>query len=363
MAKYTRNLSAGALGALLLCAAFGARAQDNVIGPPQLKDFQLQPRERIVTQPAPQPVPPPPAAARTAPQPADTGPGAATRPPLARTRPAAETPRPSAPIRSEPSPVSEPSPAPSFPLAPATSLPTVQDAQEEQQQPAPSAGEPGGFPWAYALPAAALALLGVAWFRRRRDAAAIVPSHEAAAAAGPPPELPRAPLPRPWLELELKAERASATPTETIVQFELTIANTGKGAARNLRLDVKMFNAGREQDKEIGAFFRSAGRDATKLSLPGIAPDTTGVIRGEVAMPREEMRAVKLDEKLLFIPVIAVNALYDWDDGRTGQTSKSYVVGRELAQPSEKMGAFRVDLGPRIWRTIGQRQHNIARRV
>ena len=41
-----------------------------------------------------------------------------------------------------------------------------------------------------------------------------------------------------------------------------------------------MFNAGREQDKEIGAFFRTAGRESTKCNLPGIAPDTTGVIQG-----------------------------------------------------------------------------------
>jgi hypothetical protein len=87
------------------------------------------------------------------------------------------------------------------------------------------------------------------------------------------------------------------------------------------------------------------------------------VIQGQVTKPREEMRAVVLEEKYLFIPVIAVNALYDWGEGRTGQSSKSYVVGRELQQPSDKMGAFRVDQGPRVWRTVGQRQHTLARRV
>ncbi|HMJ93889.1 MAG TPA: hypothetical protein VK472_07305, partial [Allosphingosinicella sp.] len=137
----------------------------------------------------------------------------------------------------------------------------------------------------------------------------------------------------------------------------------GPVPARNLRIDVKMFNAGEQQDQEIGAFFRTAGRESTKCSLPGVRPDTTVAIRGEVAMARADMRAVVLENKYLFIPVIAVNVLYDWGDGRTGQTSKSYVVGRELEQPSAKMGAFRVDLGPRIWRTVGQRQHKLARRV
>ena len=148
-----------------------------------------------------------------------------------------------------------------------------------------------------------------------------------------------------------------------MVHFELEIANTGKSPARNLRIDVKMFNAGAEQDKEIGAFFRSAGRESTKLNLPGIGAETVGVIRGEVKMKRDEMRAVVLDNRYLFIPVIAVNALYDYGDGQTGQTSKSYVVGRELETPNEKMGAFRVDQGPRIWRTIGQRPHTLAKRV
>jgi hypothetical protein len=124
-----------------------------------------------------------------------------------------------------------------------------------------------------------------------------------------------------------------------------------------------MFNAGAEQDKEIGAFFRTAGRESTKLNLPGIGAESAGVIKGEVRMKRDEMRAVVLDDKYLFVPMLAVNALYDWGEGRSGQTSKSYVVGRELQQPSEKMGAFRVDQGPRIWRTIGQRPHTLAKRV
>ena len=141
------------------------------------------------------------------------------------------------------------------------------------------------------------------------------------------------------------------------------IANIGGAAAKNLKIDVKMFNAGAEQDQQIGSFFRTAGRESTRLVLPGIANGQDGAIQGEVGMPFEEMKAVKLDGRMLFIPVVAVNILYDWGAGRSGQTAKSYVIGRELETPSEKMGAFRVDLGPRTWRTIGQRQHKLARQV
>jgi hypothetical protein len=244
-----------------------------------------------------------------------------------------------------------------------------QPGAEPKAEPVPVNEIGGGFPWYYGIPVALLALLAFAYFRQRRrnraiHEAAVIATEERAAKAieTARPE----PQPRPWLELELKAERLSSTHSESLVQFELEITNSGTAPARNLRIDVKMFNAGEQQDQEIGAFFKTAGRESTKCNLPGIRAGQTGAIRGEVAMAREDMRAVVLDNRYLFIPVIAVNALYDYGDGLTGQTSKSYVVGRELEQAgekSEKMGAFRVDQGPRIWRTVGQRPHKLARRV
>jgi hypothetical protein len=199
--------------------------------------------------------------------------------------------------------------------------------------------------------------------RRRRKREAEPVAEFAPAAAAPPRPRPD-PVPRPRIELSLKAERAAFTDAEAELQFELEIANKGGSPARDLRIDVKMFNGhANEQDKEIGSFFRTAGRETTKLRIPIVQPDVSGVIRGSVAMPRDQMRAMKLDQRLLFIPVVAVNILYDWGEGRTGQTSKSYVIGRELEQASEKMGAFRVDQGPRIWRSVGQRPHKLAKRV
>ena len=52
----------------------------------------------------------------------------------------------------------------------------------------------------------------------------------------------------------------------------------------------------------------------------------------------------------------------DRERGR-GQISASYLVGVEGKAPSEKMGAFRLDLGPRIYRTVGQRPHRLERRA
>jgi hypothetical protein len=377
-----RSQIGGVASALLLCAAWSAHAQDTattnssntsgnasapVLGPPALKDFQLEPRERLVTQPNPQPERP----AAPPPQQQQPPPGQPQQP-----APQSEARRP-APSPAQPTRTVEPAPQPgSGPIPPIVAEPEVGPTPSFETPMAPTPSVPMPAPqseaesetswWLYALPLAGLIVVGTALLRRRRrrigeesEVETVVSSPAVASATPARPE----PAPRPWLEVELKAQRASFTATEWVVQFELSVANTGAVPARNLKIDVMLFNAGKEQDKEIGAFFRTAGQQSTKLALPGLDPGRTGIIDGEVAMPLAEVKAMKLNNQTLFIPVAAVNALYQWgEEGNTGQTAKSYIVGRELQEPSEKMGAFRLDLGPRIWRTVGQRQHKLARR-
>ena len=376
MMNGTRSLWLGGLGAVLMSAAIGAQAQESgnssaIIGPPQLKDFSLQPRERIVParppeqQPQPKAETPPPAPAerpaRTAPTPAPS----AVPSPAPRGQAQAQPP---ATARDAPTPAPSPAPsqAPMFaPPADALDTSPSEPAADPADTPVAPAAEPReGTPfWYYALPLAALALLGLVLFRRRAAAAAGPVADPVPVAAAPPPRPRPDPIPRPWLELSLKAERAAFTATEAELHFELEIANKGGSPATNLRIDVKMFNAGTEQDKEIGAFFKTAGRESTKCHLTIVEPGVVGVIKGSVRMPLEEMKAMRLDERLLFIPVVAVNGLYDYGENRTGQTSRSYVVGRELQEAGDKMGAFRVDQGPRVWRTVGQREHKLTKRV
>jgi MYXO-CTERM domain-containing protein len=379
MLKYRRRLPAAALTALTL-AALGAApsfAQEgNTLGPPQIRDFQLKgerrtpPAQPQQVQPVPAPAPAPAAERRpaspapSATQPAERPSQRATEP---RERPAAASPAPRAEERRQ---------APAIPSAPQEvfQLPEAPAAVPEPAVPAPQAAEAPaeaapvaeGRPfWQYLIPAGLL-VLGLAFFLRRRRrsgaAAAIAVAEREPVAATPPAPRP-APIPRPWLEIELKAERAVSTDKDASLEFELVLRNTGKSPARNIRLNAKMFNAGKEQDKEIGAFFRAKGEGRKTHTLGDLPADEQGLVQGTVSMPREEMRALRVNDQLLFVPVLAVNVIYDWGEGRTGQTSKSYVIGRELGADSEKMGAFRLDLGPRIYRTVGQRQHSLAKRV
>ena len=77
------------------------------------------------------------------------------------------------------------------------------------------------------------------------------------------------------------------------------------------------------------------------------------------------MRPIRHADRVLFVPVVAVNVLYEWDagaeGGAQGQTAMSYVIGRENRPPSPKMAPFRLDQGPRVYREVGHRPHELRR--
>src|SRR4030095_12497688 len=139
MVQDKQSLLVGGLGAILLCATFAAQAQDSntVIGPPQLKDFSLRPRNGLPDQsaePAPMvrrnvPVQLPPSTTTKAP----TRPAA---PPRMTPAPAPVQPR-AARIVQAPS-ASAGMPEQSTPLPAATAPADIEFAAPETAPPGPS---------------------------------------------------------------------------------------------------------------------------------------------------------------------------------------------------------------------------------
>ncbi len=408
--------------ALLAAMAAPAFAQtqpesNGVVGPAEIRGFSLpgqrppperepEPTTTPVTPPRSEPVaiPAPDAPATPAPTPAPAEPDAAA--PASPTAPAVSSPAPARrQARTEEqadAPILEagrlPSPADAreaVPTPPMTELPApAPEARAQEAGPAePQATTPedGGSGWLLPL-LAVLALIGGALaylkLRRREEDAvaepepAVQPAPEpaplpapepvaAAVAAAPEPALP-APEPapaghvgltmRPWLELHFKPARATATDGGASVQYDAVIRNVGNAPARNVRLAARMFNAGPQLDQEIAGFFALDidAPDGTPLTL---LPRTEVALTSVVTMPREEMREIKVQGRSLFIPTVAFNLLYEWGRDKVGQTCSSHVVGREPEQPSEKMAPFRLDLGPRVYRQVGQRPSALARAV
>jgi hypothetical protein len=94
--------------------------------------------------------------------------------------------------------------------------------------------------------------------------------------------------------------------------------------------------------------------------LIAIAPGGELKLGSNIAMPKDEVKGINVQGLSIFVPIVAINVAYDWDEGGKGRTSLSWLVGREPETPSAKMGAFRLDLGPRIYRSVGQRPTALA---
>ncbi|MDB5694350.1 MAG: hypothetical protein JWO81_3413, partial [Alphaproteobacteria bacterium] len=295
-----------------------------------------------------------------------------------------------APVRTPPrrlveqpaAPAARPAPAPTpVPTSPPVEAPAVTGSAAQPAQPvttpAPAAAPAEtGYSWLWLGVPVMLGLLALAFFRRRRGlaerdeadrgalAGALLPGERPAPDERPVPPAAPEEMPvagaapagaaiRPWLEVDIEPDRAASTQSEASLNYMLVVTNVGDAPARNIRIDTRMFNAADEQ--QIAAFLggpihRHSG--SPHVSLP---PGESLRLAAEIAMKAEEVRGIELQGRSIFVPSVAINVAYDWAEEGEGRTSKSWLVGRKAENPAARMGAFRLDLGPRIYRSVGRR--------
>lgn len=383
----------------LLAAGVPARAQQaenttvpppsQVVGPPQLKDFTLNgtvtrtPTTAPAQQAAPQQRQP--VRTTTAPQ---------TRPPSEASTPARK-PSQSAETNAPPSEADTSSEVQGVPSDQALLLP---EAAPPDQSPASASTSPevAASGTAQMLPwiAAALALAGaLGWFflRRPRERYAVaagttdlldalVPAEPLPAGNAPKPAAAdqksahpaAAPTPepkpqpsgivstrlRPWLEFEVTLGRAIVDDKKAALEFHLSVFNSGSIAARNVLVEASLFNAGPHQDAQIQGFFNAPLGQGDPIEA--ITPMQRISIDSAVILPRDQVQPIEFEGRLLFVPLIAFNALYAWPGGGPGQTSASYLVGKQT--DGEKLAPLRLDLGPRLFRNLAVREHELRLR-
>ncbi len=357
-------------------------AETGTVGPRELENFSIN---GTVTQPAPQ---------RPAPAPATNRPAPATQPPPAASRPVTQIAEPG-PVASQPNP----NPAPqqdraareaeplrqSAPSSSVTAALPGLDSQAEapasavEDAAAPSSSTGGGFllwPW---LLAALAAAAGIAYhFYRGRFQPSYAGAPEVQAYEAPRPPAPRAAAPRhdptpkaspapvpppaddpfkglvstrlrPWIELGFQPSRCTIENDKVTIDFEIEMRNSGNAPARAVLVEARLVNAGPAQESEIGQFFSNPVGQGERIDT--IAPLKNVRIKSRIVTPLENVQVYNVGGRKVFVPLIAFNILYGWSRGN-GQTSASYLVGRDTK--SAKMAPFRLDLGPRLFRSLGQ---------
>lgn len=365
-----------------------APAQSEVIGNPQLRDFSLN---GTVTQRAADPPEQQSAPAQTASPPAGQPSQNAARP----SQPARDS--AAAALRADPAPRQQTGgsgPASAVvnlpPPTPAGRIATPSLAQEEAPTltsgpalvPTAATSELDGaggalsmLPWLIA--ALAFAAAAAWYFLRQRpresyagaphafDAPSPVPPQVRAPPVRTPPPPPK-PVSggivstrlRPWLELEFTPQRGIVDEEKAAIAFALSVFNSGSVPARDVLLEASLFNAGPLQDQQIRLFFDNPVAKGDRI--PVIPPLQRISVSTAVFLSRDQVRPIEVEGRKLFVPMIAFNALYRWGGGE-GQTSASYLVGK-VTKASEKLAPFRLDFGPRVFRDLAAREHELRLR-
>ena len=156
---------------------------------------------------------------------------------------------------------------------------------------------------------------------------------------------------KPELNVEFVPDRAVVTDREVMLQFDVTITNSGSAPARDVLVEGRLVSAHAAQDAEIADFFAAPAGPGDRMAL--IPPLGRVALKSAVRLPLDQLHSFEVDGRRLFVPLVALNIFF----AGAGQASASYLVGRGT-DADDKLAPFRLDLGPRIFRGLSARPHS-----
>lgn len=161
---------------------------------------------------------------------------------------------------------------------------------------------------------------------------------------------------KPELNVEFVPDRAVVTEREVMLQFDVTIINSGSAPARDVLVEGRLVTAHAAQDAEIADFFAEPDGSGDRMAL--IPPLGRIALKSAVRLPLDQLHSFEVDGRRLFVPLVALNILFR-SGGGDGHASASYLVGRGTDEDA-KLAPFRLDLGPRIFRGLSARPHSLG---
>ena len=319
----------------------------------------------VTSRPAPTPAPAPTVTQAPTPAPTASGQPAPARPAPARPAPAPRlgTPAPStattpvapASDAATSAPLAFPSAATVTPLPPVAPsvAPVIEDGGNGLALPLLGGGA-----------ALLVALGGLVWWRRRASERELevafeppivvqpTPRPTAAVPVAPIPPFP-APDPIPVvaeLAMALEATRLSATLLNTSLLYRLRLTNHTAAPIGPIRVsgDMVAAHATLPVEQQLGL----SGQVLEKRhDTPTLAPGESVTLSGEIRLPLAAITPIKAGNAALFIPLARFRA-----EAPGQSVAHIFVVGEAPEIANAALRPFRLDLGPRVYSRIGQRE-------
>jgi hypothetical protein len=182
------------------------------------------------------------------------------------------------------------------------------------------------------------------------------PQPQPAARPTAPDPAPPAPAARgdEALQVTLSARRLSATLLNTALSYELVITNASEVAVGPVAVTCDMIGA----HASLPARFQleNPGQGEPDHRIPHLGPGESATISGELRLPLNAITPIRHGEAALFVPLARFRIL-TWREGRPPvATNRTFVIGETPPSPDAALKPFRLDLGPRMYSSITQRE-------
>nr|WP_294849574.1 hypothetical protein [uncultured Sphingomonas sp.] len=159
---------------------------------------------------------------------------------------------------------------------------------------------------------------------------------------------------RPALTIEFQPDRLLVNDKEVAIQFDIILNNEGAAPARDVLVEAILVTAHAGQDQQIARFFQSPIGEGDRIA--GIAPLGRVALKSIVRLPIDQVQRFKVDDRELFVPLVAFNILFRSAAGE-GHASASFLVGRGTSD-DVKLSPFRIEPGHKIISGLSARSHS-----
>ncbi len=240
---------------------------------------------------------------------------------------------------------------------------------------APPADQGPAWWWPYLAggSTALAALFGLLWWRRRSGTQEPVVEFQmpvvhapkpapAPAAVIPEPQLSVAAPPSPIAEpdrltLTLEATRLNASLMATTLSYRLKLTNHGSGVLVGLAIEGDMISAHASLPPEQQIAQTSQALEL-RHALATLAAGESAEFSGEIRLPLSAITPIRAGEQAYFVPL----ARFRVEAGGPGEDpfilARTFVVGDVPEGPQTTLRPFRLDLGPRTYSRVSQREVN-----